>query len=86
MFVLREETIVLDGMAQALDLVSQIIRLLIHKLHSGGNLCVLLLVELELGRARVHIPVNHLPQTQIPLQVLVGNRFKIDIFGANDES
>lgn len=71
MAMLSEQSIVLDGVAKAADLFSQVVSAIVHQVNCLGDLLVLSLIMVELDRAWVHIAILRFPSVQIGLQGLV---------------
>ena len=63
MSVLCEEGIVLDRVAEAADLLGELVSAVVHQVEGLGDIIILCLVVIELDRARVDIAVLHLPDT-----------------------
>ena len=63
MSVLCEEGVVLDRVAQATDLLSELVSAVIHQVEGLSDIIVLSLVVIELDRARIDIAVLHLPDS-----------------------
>jgi len=59
--MLCKQRIILNRVAQSTDLLSQIVRAIIHEVEGLSNLPILFIVVSKLDGARVHIAVYPLP-------------------------
>lgn len=87
MRVLREETVILDGVAEAKDLLGHLVTFAIPHHDRVRDAAVLLLVsQVELRRARIRILVRDTPQLVQRLHTLERFAVKIDHFRGDVES
>ena len=68
--MLSEESIVLDRVTQAADLLSKIVSAVVHMVQSLRDLAILLIIVVELNRARVDVRVLVLPHVLLGLERL----------------
>ena len=85
MSVLCEEGIVLDRVAEAADLLGELVSAVIHQVEGLGDIIILCLVVIELDRARVDIAVFHLPDTQLVFEGLELRAIEEEILGSHDQ-
>ena len=85
MSVLCEEGIVLDRVAEAADLLGELVSAVIHQVEGLGDIIILSLVVIELDRARVDIAVFHLPDTQLVFEGLELRAIEEEILGSHDQ-
>ena len=85
MTVLRKQRVVLDRVAQATDLLSQVVRVVEHQVDGLGDFTVLLLVVGELDRARVDVAVDPLPGAHLLLERLELDARQAEILRTHDQ-
>lgn len=82
--MLSEESIVLDRVAEATNLVSEIIGLIVHEVESLSDLLVLLFVVIELNWTWVDIAVSHFPGLELSLEGLELSAAEAKVFRSNN--
>ena len=70
MAVFAEQSIVLDGVAEAANLVYEVVRLIVHEVECLGDLTVFSFVVVELDRAWVDIAVSPFPSFDLVFERL----------------
>ena len=80
MGVLRENTVILDGLAETSNLFSHVIALFKHLVKCHGDLIVFIsLVQVELDRAGVCVPVLDSPFLRLALHILESLSTDLDV-------
>ena len=59
--MLSEESVVLDGVAESTDLLSEVISVVKHEMERLCDISVFPFVVIELDRAWVHVVIGQLP-------------------------
>lgn len=83
--MLGEETVVLQGVADASDLLDEVVVSVVHQVESVGHLGVLGLVVVELYWAWVLVPVVLLPVVDLRLHPLEGQVSEVHVFAPDHE-